>query len=144
MAIRLTESRLRQIIREERARLLEAPLRGTHIPKTGMLGPMLAPKPRNLRTYGIDMFVGDFELDKLQAAAARHGLKVIAAQPTGDTGEYYDPEFEDMVDAPEVQFTVHGTKPQLRKFYYEISDDGDMSQSKPDFDEEELGLYPVR
>ena len=135
MAIRLTESRLRQIIREERARLSE-----TLWPP----GPRQMPKPRNLRTYGIDMFVGDFELDKLQAAAARHGLKVIAAQPTGDTGEYYDPEFEDMVDAPEVQFTVHGTKPQLRKFYYEISDDGDMSQSKPAFDEEELGLYPVR
>lgn len=136
MAIRLTESRLRQIIREEASRLRE----GIWPP-----GPRQMPKPRKLLTYSWIMACGENELPQIKSLAAESGCNVVTAEPTGEMREAFDEDGYETGETPEMQLEVHGTLPQLRKFYYATSELMDGSaQSIESFDARDLGIMPVR
>ena len=134
MAIRLTESRLRQIIREEASRLRE----GIWPP-----GPRQMPKPRTMRNYEYTLYAAETDLARLQSIASRVGAKIVSSEPTGDMAMAFDDEGYELDDAPEVAVVIHGPLAALRKFYYAM-DEGEMAQSTEAFDARELGIRPVR
>jgi hypothetical protein len=136
MAIRLTEPRLRQIIREEASRLRrlrEAPM-----------GPAVGARaPRTMRTYEYTLYAAETDLPRLQSIAARVGAKIVGSEPTGEMAMAFDDEGYELDDAPEVAVVIHGPMKALREFYYAMSED-EMAQSTEEFDARELGIRPVR
>ena len=137
MAVRLTESRLRQIIREERARLSE-----TLWPP----GPRQMPKPRTMRTYQTEIYFPEQELEETRADAATCGLTVVSENPTGSMTDYYPPDDSDSeeTEGKEIEMVLQGPLAAHRKFYYMSAERMGHAQSIEQFVPADMGVYPIR
>lgn len=123
--MRITESQLRKIVRQEARRLSEAPLpRG------------LSRRKPALHSY--TLYLPETEIDGVVETAELEGCQMFSAQPTGENVEDY--ATGDVVKEYAVE--IHGSLVALEKFYYALSE-GETAQSTEAFDAAELGIHRV-
>ena len=162
MSIRITESQLRGIVRQEILR--EAGMKGvtmvkgpdgSWVPSGGMSdwegeGARMAADMRRPRITGMKKFAPDqrhaytlylpeTQIDGVVEIAELEGCSFADSRPTGENVE--DEFLEETVR--EYSIEIRGTLEQLEKFYYALSEEDGFAQSVEEFDPEELGIHRV-